>query len=190
MSREKQAVRKFPHRLYHLFFVLVENLHSLLRHIAVQLGNHFNGSVHGEHRDASVQGQDISVGHILRHSTAAAGIYLAKFAHLPYHVSGFAQAANLGNKFCWSVRRTGFAAGTGVFHKAYAAVEMGVVGFVTYVWISGVESVGYIGGKALGIFEAFPEFNILSVAEAVHKIFKGLGFHTGNAHRTNFLFIG
>ena len=65
---------------------LVNSFTGLIGHIAVQFAHRFKGSVHTQHRDTGIQRSDVTVGHILGHRAAAAGIHLAQFRHLPDHV--------------------------------------------------------------------------------------------------------
>ena len=61
----------------------VDSLASQHGLVAVQLGNQLPGSVHAQHGNAGVHGDDVAVCHVGSHGAAAALIDLAQSGNLP-----------------------------------------------------------------------------------------------------------
>ena len=57
--------------------ILVEHLHALKGHIGIELGDDLHRRMHGQHRHTGVDGLNVAVCHIARHSSAAALVDLS-----------------------------------------------------------------------------------------------------------------
>ena len=120
------------------FLRLVHRLAGGAGHPAVQLGDHLEGGVHGQHGHAGVQGVDVPLRHEAGHGAAAALVYLAQLRHLPDYLRVVQQAADIGHRLR---ARVGGSSLAHVIEPQYPGVVEHYINLEKYYDSAGLQSV-------------------------------------------------
>ena len=131
-----------------LLSVVHKCFESLVSCPDIGLGSYLEGSVHGNYRNAHVNGINVQVRDISCDSSAAAIIYLSEFACLPDNAVGVQKPADLTYELSGSVGGSALSTGAGVLGNANTAVQQSAVALLKYVGESRVKRRVYICGKA------------------------------------------
>ena len=145
--------------------------------------------MHAQHGDTGIYGDDVPVGHVGRHSAAAALVNFAQGSDLPLHARGIQGGANMLHGLGRGIGSAGFTPGTGVLADGHTVVQGAVVPAVAGLCKIGVKGVGHVGGQAEGVGEALAQLHSLAIAEDLHKILKGMALHAADAHGADLLFV-
>ena len=175
--------------LKQLLLRFVNSFHTFIRLIAVQLGDHLKGGVHGQHRHAGVQRRDIAVGHIHGHGAAAAGVHLAQLRDLPDDLGPVKDTPDIAHRLGAGITGAGLATGAGVLAQTNAVVQIGGVLLFKHLTEVGIVGRRHVGTEAEGILQTHPQGRALSLAQILHKGVKGSGLHTGHTVGADLLLV-
>ena len=146
--------------------------------------------MHGQHRDAGIDGLDVAVCHVTGDRAAAALVDLAELAGLPDDVVLRKDAAHIAHDLSGCVGAAGLAARAGILEDAGAVVDLRVVRRVAGLGIQRVKRVADVCGQAERMLEAAALACARRLAQVLHEHLEILALHAGDADGADLLLVG